>query len=93
VKNTSYTKVQGASINSAFSKTILAAIGLLGLYMLTINLVVYGNLIPIWLIVLSFVSLLALPLTLVHDEQEKCIYVYWGIPLNIVPTDKNKTLR
>lgn len=70
-----------SAINSKLNKTVVGIFGLLGIYMLIINLAVYGNLIPLWIVVSSLAALGFLPLTKVEDEKGKQYMAYWGLVL------------
>ena len=61
-----------------------AGAAFLGFYMLIINLAVYGNLIPLWVILISLASLVFLPLTKVEDGNGKQFLAFWGVAVNQV---------
>lgn len=79
-------KSKKSAINSKLNKAVAGAFGVLGIYMLIINLAVYGNLIPLWIVASSLVSLMLLPLTKVEDDNGKQYLAYWG--LVIKPLEK-----
>lgn len=72
-------RVKKSALNSNVNKTVSGLFGVLGMYMLFINLAVYGNLVPLWIVGLSLVALLFLPLTKVEDAQGRQYLAYWGI--------------
>ncbi len=72
-------KSKKSAINSKLNKAVAGVFGFLGIYMLIINLAVYGNLIPLWIVASSLALLILLPITKVEDDNGKQYLAYWGL--------------
>ncbi|WP_394222633.1 hypothetical protein [Alteromonas gracilis] len=80
-------RVKKSALNSKVNKTVAGLFGVLGIYMLLINLAVYGNVAPLWIVALSVMALLFLPLTKVEDDKGRQYLAYWGIVFKSLNTE------
>lgn len=72
-------KIKTSAVNKVFNKVVAAIFALLGANMLVINLVVYGNLIPAWIIALTALMIVFIPVTKVIDTEGVKYLSFWGV--------------